>query len=75
MGRIQFASGVGIDDPYNGHVPANKPCLNRSFFANVKFTLCKGGWIGFEYQRFWTDYRRLDNAMDNRYQVTLYLKY
>jgi hypothetical protein len=75
FGRFNIAVGGGIDDPYNHHISTNKACLNRSVFANLKFVVCKGGWIGFEYERFWTDYRHSDNAMSNRFQLTLYLKY
>ncbi len=75
LGPLTLATGAGVDDPHNSHVPTNKPSLNRSFFANAKLRVCKGGWIGLEFQRFWTEYRRSDTAMSNRIQVTFYLKY
>jgi hypothetical protein len=72
-GRYFLSLGHTVDDPKNGHVPANGQTLNRSWYVTNQFRLAPPVTAGIDYTFWQTRFKGLPEGTDNR--INLYLMY
>jgi hypothetical protein len=72
-GRYFFSTGLTVDDPKNGHVPANGAILNRSWYVTNQFRIAPPVTAGIDYTYWNTRFKGINEGTDNRFN--LYLMY